>query len=213
MSIEFMESDPRRSVKNVLAASRQQVQQRSERVDHATRRAVELRITSPAQRRLLVRRAHRRFHSRIRLHPPPALDASSAARRLLESTHAKAYRKSLPPQSAAPAGGWRLEHLQTRPLRAERHRPRLHRTQALRLQPQRAGNGKSAPSRPRTRRTPGVQQLHEDQLQPASASTRKSTCPVSRRRSSSRPATSSMKCLPGRARSSFRSPSFRLSPL
>ena len=40
MSIEFMESDPRRSVKHALAASRQQIQQRSERVDHAAKRSV-----------------------------------------------------------------------------------------------------------------------------------------------------------------------------
>jgi squalene-hopene/tetraprenyl-beta-curcumene cyclase len=41
MSIEFIEPDSRRSIKKVLAASRQHIQQRSERIDSASRRAVD----------------------------------------------------------------------------------------------------------------------------------------------------------------------------
>jgi squalene-hopene/tetraprenyl-beta-curcumene cyclase len=41
MSIEFIEPDLRRSIKNVLTASRQQIQQRAERVDHAVNQVVD----------------------------------------------------------------------------------------------------------------------------------------------------------------------------
>ena len=41
MSIEFIEPDSRRSIRSVLAASRQQAQQRSERVDRAAKQAVD----------------------------------------------------------------------------------------------------------------------------------------------------------------------------
>lgn len=45
MSMEFMEPDSRRSIRNVLAASRQQVEQRSERVEFAAKRAVDALIS------------------------------------------------------------------------------------------------------------------------------------------------------------------------
>jgi squalene-hopene/tetraprenyl-beta-curcumene cyclase len=41
MSFEFIEPDPRRSARSALAAARQQIEQRSERVDSATRRAAD----------------------------------------------------------------------------------------------------------------------------------------------------------------------------
>ena len=68
----------------------------------------------PHRRGLLVRRAHRRHHARIRLHSAGAVAVIRPSRRRLESAHPRADRQGRPVHSGAPVARWRLQHLSSK---------------------------------------------------------------------------------------------------
>ena len=121
--------------------------------------------SSAGPRRLLVRRADRRHHSRIGLHSAAAL-AAPARWRTLESSQPRAHRQSRARHSRPAAFRWRLQYLVRRPRRSQRHHQSLLRPEtgrhARRFRPDAPGPR----AHPGPGRSAGRQQLRQDQPQP-----------------------------------------------